>query len=146
MNVNGSTSTAGGFQPNLTLFNGGGLYVAGQTYPSPMSTIDPTSKQALDSYLSVPNVGAGTYTLTVTDWLNQQSPMATNLSDGFTFNLGSGGSTFVDQAGVSRSPNYSLNFTATSTVIGTPKPSTVFLLLPAITGLAFYVRKQRTAV
>jgi hypothetical protein len=42
----------------------------------------------------------------------QQAPSGTNLSVGFTFNLGSGGSVFTDEQGNSRSADYSITLDA----------------------------------
>jgi hypothetical protein len=141
-NLNGTTTAAGGFQPSLILFNSTGDYVAGETYPSPIANPDPSNGWALDAYLSDPNLAAGTYTVALTDWLNQQSPTATNLSDGFTFDLGSGGSTFLDAQGNSRTGAYALNISAMPlSGTATPEPATIFLVLPVF-ALALLPRKR----
>lgn len=145
-NLNGTTTGAGGFQPSLILFNGSGNYVAGETYPSPTAHTDPSTHWALDAYLSDSNLPTGTYTIALTDWLNQQSPSATNLTDGFTDNLGSGGSTFVDAQGNLRSGNYAFNLSVSSSAPpGTiPEPGTLWLVIPALAAVVVYGRKRRS--
>src|SRR5579884_2474025 len=145
-NLNGTTAGAGGFQPSLILFNSSGNYVMGETYPSPVAHTDPTTHWALDAYLSSSGLPAGTYTIALADWLNQQSPSATNLSDGSTDNLGSGGSTFVDAQGNMRSANYAFNLSVSPPAppAGTPEAATLLLVVPAL-GTAFvYGRKRRS--
>ena len=88
---------AGGFMSSLVLYNGAGNYVASETFPSPIGNTDPTTKLNGDAYLSGMNLAAGTYILTLSDFLVQQPPTATNLSDGF-INYGSG-TTFTDVQG-----------------------------------------------
>ncbi|MGH9584071.1 MAG: DVUA0089 family protein [Bryobacteraceae bacterium] len=145
-NLDGTTTKAGGFQPSLVLFDSSGNYVMSETYPSPMANPDPSNGWALDAYLSDTNTPAGGYTVALTDWQLLQSPSATNLSDGFTFNLGSGTNSFVDAQGNSRTGNYAMNI-STSPVSGgggmtaTPEPATLFLMLPAF-ALALLLRKR----
>lgn len=119
----------GGFEPNLTLFNASGNYVAGPVPPgsSPIAKPDSTGK-ALDAYLTVPGLAAGTYILALTDWELNQGITATNLSDGFTANYGDGVN-FVDQNGDPRSGAYSLTLT-TATPAAAPEPATLFLIGP----------------
>jgi hypothetical protein len=142
-NLNGTTTSPGGFQPSLILFNSSGNYVAGETYPSPIAHTDPTTHWALDAYLSDSNLPAGTYIIALTDWLNQQSPSATNLSDGFTFDLGSGGSTFVDAQGNMRTANYAFNLSVSPSAAAVPEPASFWLVIPAMS-LMFCVFKRRS--
>ncbi|MGH9639080.1 MAG: DVUA0089 family protein [Bryobacteraceae bacterium] len=148
-NLDGTTTSAGGFQPSLVLFDSAGNYVANEVTAgtSPIANPDASNGWALDAYLSDSNAPAGSYTVALTDWLTQQSPMATNLSDGFTFDLGSGGSSFVDAQGNSRTSAYALNISATPVSGGgggmsaVPEPATFFLILPAF-ALALLLRKR----
>ena len=142
-NVNGTTATAGGFMPSLVLYSRTGNYVAGQTFPSPIGRTDPATGLNGDSYLSRTNLAAGTYILTLSDFLVQQSATATNLSDGF-INFGSG-TTFSDVQGNPRTGNYSLNLSTTSTTPSVPEPATFGLMIPALVGVAALVRKRKTA-
>ena len=82
-NLSGPASTARGFQPMITLFTSSGNYVIGEQVTSPIAQNDPTTHLALDQYLLDANVGPGNYIAVLTDWLNQQPPTATHLSDGF---------------------------------------------------------------
>jgi hypothetical protein len=142
-NANGTTAIAGGFMPSLVLYNSAGNYVAGETFPSPMGKTDPATGLNGDAYLSKMNLGAGTYILTLSDFLVQQPVTATNLSDGF-INYGSG-TTFSDVQGNPRTGNYSLNLSAMPLMSSAPEPATIWLMVPAIGGLAVLLRKRKTA-
>lgn len=109
-----SSYATGGFEPNLTLFNSSGNFVDSQAFVSPIAVADPTTGLALDGYINEPSLAQGDYTVTLTDWELQQAPSATNLSDGFTFNLGSGGSVFTDEQGNTRSADYSITLNASA--------------------------------
>jgi hypothetical protein len=124
---------AGGFQPSLTLFDSAGNYLTSSgAVPPPGATADPTTGLKLDALLTDSGLHAGTYTLALTDWQLQQSPTATNLSDGFGSNLGDGTS-FVDAAGTTRTGNYALSFNVATTPV--PEPAAVLLL---VSGLAVF--------
>jgi hypothetical protein len=126
----------GGFEPQITLYTGVGNFVASEAVTSPQATVDPNTGLAADAFLFDSNVAPGDYIAVVTDFLNQQSPNATNLSDGFT---GAGGN-FVDEQGNMRNGNYSLTLSA-STV---PEPATLWLSIPILAfGLAQF-RKRRS--
>lgn len=148
-NLDGSTTLAGGFQPNLVLYDSTGMFVANTTgFPPPNANTDPTTNWDGDAYLTNPNTKAGSYTLAVTDWQLGQSTTATNLSDGFTDNLGNG-STFIDVGGNTRTGNYAVDIMATPVsgsggggpTSAVPEPATVFLMLPAF-ALALLLRKR----
>ncbi len=143
-NLSGPASVAGGFQPMITLYTSSGNYLTGQQVTSPIAQTDATSGLALDQYLFSSNVGPGSYIAVLTDWLNQQSPSATNLSDGFV-TLGSGGSSFVDEQFNSRTANYALNLSATPIGSGSavPEPATFGLILPALAGAALFLRNKK---
>jgi hypothetical protein len=143
-NANGTTATAGGFMPSLVLYNNAGSFVAGETFPSPIGRTDPATGLNGDAYLSRTNLGAGTYILTLSDFLVQQSATATNLSDGF-INFGSG-TTFSDVQGNLRTGNYSLNLSTSSTTPSVPEPATFGLMIPALVGVAVLVRKRKAAL
>lgn len=149
MNLDGTTTMAGGFQPNLILYDSTGAFVTGDTGTAPPNAnTDPNTGLYGDAYLTNSSTPAGSYTMAVTSfWLNQ-STTATNLSDGFTQNLGNG-TTFNDVQFNPRNGNYAVNISATplsSTGPGgptsaVPEPATVFLLLPAF-ALALLLRKR----
>lgn len=126
----------GGFEPNLTLFNATGNYVASSGVPgsAPMTPSD------LDVTLSATNLSSGTYILTLTDFLLSQSPTATNLSDGFTVNLGSG-TGFVDALGNTRTGAYSLVIESSATS-STPEPASLWFVGLALLTLAPVLRRK----
>jgi hypothetical protein len=142
-NADGTSATYGGFMPSLVLYNSSGNYVAGETFPSPIANPDPHTPVNGDAYLSSTNLAAGTYILTLSDFLVQQSPTATNLSDGFV-NYGSG-NTFTDAQGNLRNGSYSLNLSATAVTPSVPEPATFWLMVPAVGGLAVLIRKRKAA-
>jgi hypothetical protein len=132
-NLTGPPSAAGGFEPMLTLYSNSGNYLVGENL------------QAGDASLTDSNLAAGTYILTLTDFLTQQSAFATNLSDGFT---GPGGSNFIDDQGASRTGNYALNLSVTplgGTGPGSaaPEPATFWLFVPTLIGAGLFMRKRR---
>lgn len=140
-NLDGTTASAGGFQTMITLYNSAGKYVMGEQVTSPIATKDPKTGLALDAYLFDTNLAAGSYIAVLTDWLNQQPPTATNLSDGFV-DLGSGGSTFVDEQFNSRSATYVLNLSVSGNA-AVPEPGTIWLMIPALAAAIVLVRRHR---
>jgi hypothetical protein len=123
----------GGFEPTLTLFDSAGDYVATSITPG-SAPLGPTD---LDAYLSASGLAAGQYTIALTDWELGQSLTATNLSDGFTFNLGDG-TNFVDQNGITDTGSYSL----TVQLSQTPEPSTLLLVAPFFLAAGLLTRKR----
>lgn len=143
-NLNGTTASAGGFEPMITLYDSAGNYVFGEAVTSPMATKDPSTGLALDAYLLDSHVAAGSYIAVLTDWLNQQPATATNLSSGFV-DLGSGGSTYTDEMGNSRNANYALNISVNSSTSAAPEPATFWLMLPVLGCAILLVRRKRSA-
>ena len=132
-----------GFEPNLTLYNSAGMFVASQgATPPPGAAADPTTRATLDGYLSASGLLAGHYTLTLTDWELGQSITATNLSDGFTQNIGNG-TTFIDVNGNTRTGNYVLDLAFTAAATATPEPSTWLLMAPLLVS-GLLLRRKRT--
>lgn len=133
-----STSYAtGGFQPNLFLFNSAGKFV---TAGNPFGVKDPSTGIIGDMLLTAPSLTAGMYTLALTDFLLNQSLTATNLSDGFTVNFGSG-TTFVDSNGNQRTGNFAFTITAPGPA-AVPEPGTAWLAAPCLAVLAMRARKR----
>lgn len=132
----------GGFEPNISLFNSTGTFVAGGVTAgtSPIATADMTSGLALDGYLTADDLAAGTYTIALTDFLLNQSPTATNLSDGFMSNYGDGVN-FIDEQGNTRNGNYTLNIDA----MPTPEPLTFWMICPALIGIGLIARMKTFA-
>jgi hypothetical protein len=128
----------GGFQPQITLYTGTGNYIASEAITSPLATVDPTTNLAGDAFLFDASVTPGNYIAVLTDFLNQPSSTAANLSGGFT-NFGAGGNTFIDEQGNSRDANYSLTVSSATA----PEPASLWLCLPILGfGLAQF-RKRR---
>jgi len=142
-NANGSTASAGGFMPSLVLYNVAGNYVSGQIFPSPIGSADPATGLVGDSYIRTSTLGAGTYIVALSDYLVQQSPAATNLSDGF-LDYGSG-TTFSDVQGNVRTGNYTLNISGPGNAAAAPEPGTLALMGPAFGGLALWMYRRRNA-
>ncbi len=128
-NLDGTTASAGGFQPNITLYTSGGDFVTNQAVSSPIAMTDSSTGLALDGYLTDTGLAPGSYIVTLTNWLTQQPPTATNLSDGF---VNYGGSAFTDVNGNLRSSSYALNL-STSGTSSVPEPASIWLL---VSGLA----------
>ena len=92
--------------------------------------------------LTAPSLPAGMYTLALTDFLLNQSLTATNLSDGFTVNFGSG-TTFADTNGNQRTGNFALTINTGNTA-AVPEPATLWLAAPFLGFLALRARKPRS--
>ncbi len=127
-NLNGTTASAGGFQPNLTLYTSGGDFVMSEAVTSPLAKTDSSTGLALDGYLFDASLAPGSYIVTLTNWLEQQPPTATNLSDGF---INYGGSTFTDVNGNIRNSSYTLNLSSAAGA-AVPEPASIWLVLPAL--------------
>lgn len=142
-NLDGTTASAGGFQPNLTLYKSDGSYVDSQwATPPAKANADPSTKLTLDSYISETDLGVGSYIVTLTNWDTQQPITATNLSDGFI----AGSSNFNDVQGNPRSGSYALNISTPGAVSATPEPATFWLVLPALAGTALVMRQRRSSL
>jgi hypothetical protein len=142
-NLDGTTTPAGGFQPNITLYKSDGTYVDSQWATPPASAnTDPSTKLTLDSYLAESSLASGTYIVTLTNWNTQQPITATNLSDGFI----AGSNNFNDVQGNTRTGAYALNISTPGAVSATPEPATFWLILPSLAGTAFLMRNRRRSL
>ena len=140
LTISTNSYASGGFQPNLTLFDGSGNYVASQLPSSPVATVDTTTGLALDGYLTADNLMPGTYTVALTDFLLNQSITATNLSDGFTANYGDG-INFIDEAGNTRNGNYSMTIDVAS-MAQAPEPAMSWMMGPILIAFAFMLKRK----
>lgn len=142
-NLNGTVTTPGGFQPNITLYNNTGFTIANQS-----ASFSPINN-SWDGYLTDSNLAAGTYYVTLTDWQNQESITATtlNLTTPYLSFSGPGGTNFTDVQGNNRTGNYALDISATP-VGGSavPEPATLSLILPGLTGAFLLWRKRRPSL
>jgi len=145
-NLDNTTTSSGGFEPNITLYNSQGLVLADQNPGfSPIANPDPGNHWKGDGYLNDPHLSSGTYYITLTDWQNQQLLTATSLNlsmpiaQQFT---GPGGTSFTDVQGNNRNGNYALDIESTPLTSSTPEPATFWLIIP-IFAAAFWLRKRR---
>jgi hypothetical protein len=149
-NLDGTTSAAGGFQPNITLYNSTGFVIENQSPSfSPVANPDPSNGLTLDGYLKDTDAAAGTYYVTLTDWQNQMSVTATglNLSEAASLQFsGPGGSSFQDVDGNNRTGAYALNISATPMGgSAVPEPSTFMLVIPTLAAAVLLACKRRTS-
>lgn len=131
-----SSYAMGGFQTNLLLFDAMGNFI---TAGIPAGSPDPNTGLIGDTSLMMSDLSAGMYTVTLTDFLLNQSLTATNLSDGFTVNLGNG-TTFVDAGGNTRTGDYALTISSPTAI---PEPSTFLLAAPVLAWLGMRARSAR---
>lgn len=136
LNILTSSYASGGFQTNLLLFDAMGSFVAAGI---PSGLPDSATGIIGDTQLMAFNLAAGVYTVALTDVLLNQSLTATNLSDGFTANFGSG-TTFADVSGNTRTGNYELTISSPAPI---PEPSTLLLAAPVLAWLGIYARSAR---
>lgn len=137
LTITTTSYAGGGFEPNLLLFDSTGKFVAsGIPFGAPASATGIIG----DMQLKMSNLPSGMYTLALTDFLLNQSLTATNLSDGFTVNYGSG-TTFADSNGNARTGNYSFTIAAASTA-AVPEPATLWLAAPFVAALALRAKKR----
>lgn len=137
LTISTSSFADGGFQPNLFLFDGMGNFItSGIAGTSPLGMAD-AKGLILDGFLQA-SLPAGMFTLALTDVLLNQSLTATNLSDGFTDNFGSG-TTFTDVMGNMRTGDFEF----TLGVQAIPEPSTFGVAIAALSCLAWRVRASR---
>ena len=139
MNLDGTTSAAGGFVTNLSLFTGAGSVVAGDGGSGVCHAgqqADSGTGLCNDSFLSAA-LGAGSYELVLTELPNVANG---NLSDGFLFSsdpnatgtvCNTPGGQFLDSTTApctQRDSNYAYNINTASPV---PEPPTWALVLSA---------------
>ena len=141
-NLDGTVATPGGFQPNITLYTSTGDFVTSQAVSSPLAKTDMSTGLALDGYLADTGLAPGSYIVTLTNWLEQQPPTATNLSDGF---VNYGGSTFTDVNGNTRDASYALNL-STSGASTVPEPASIWLLVSGLVLAGAASLKKRTTL
>jgi len=145
-NLDNTTTSAGGFQPSVTLFDTTGFAVATENGMfSPLNN-------SWDAYIQDPSVPAGNYFVVMTDQANQVSPAFTGFgntapSNFYTFFSGPGGSTFTDAQGNVRTGNYALDVAASSiTSSSAPEPATFWLIVPVLASAVCFLRKRKLSV
>ena len=165
LNLNGTTTTPGGFDPVLTLFDSAGKFIS-ENDNSPTGGLDPVTGFRYDASITV-ILAPGSYKLVLTQFGNfaKASPTdgtgASNLSDGFTQDgfsnqfyttkydtAGNTFPSFVDKDGAERTHNYAVNYTNSPQAPppAVPEASTTvslgLLLLLGLGGAAFTARKK----
>ncbi len=136
LTVTTTSYATGGFETNLELFNSVGKFISAGI---PFGAVASTGIVG-DQRLTASNLPAGMYTLTLTDFLLNQSFTATNLSNGFTDNSGNG-TTFVDSNGNTRTGNFAFTINAAGTA-AVPEPGTAWLAAPFLAVLAMRARRR----
>ncbi len=149
VNLNGTTTVAGGFVPVVSLFSATGAIIGSDGADGMIggcragARMDSVTGMCDDAYL-LTTVAAGNYTLTLTEFPNV--PIG-NLSDGFLFtgspnitgNLcGSASGKFL-QADVSPCVQRTGNFAANINTV--PEPSTIWLAVPALAATLMFRRR-----
>ncbi|MEJ7609040.1 MAG: DVUA0089 family protein [Bryobacteraceae bacterium] len=137
LTISTSSYAMGGFQSNLFLYDSTGSFIAGGV---PAGFQDPGTGLIGDMSLMMSGLPAGMYTVALTDFLLNQSLTATNLSDGFTTNFGSG-TTFADANGNTRTGSYALTISVPDQA-AIPEPATLWLAAPVVAWIGMRARKR----
>ena len=141
-NGSGTLISAGGFDTVVSLFSGSGLSANLIEFNDdgicPPGSFDPVTGGCLDSTLFRDLLLPGTYTITLSASFNM--PIGPTLGAGF-----SGGGTFVDVFGDSRTSSYAFDVSVGSLQV-VSEPSTLALLFaPMLLALFPHIRQARTS-
>ena len=151
-NAAGTAIAAGGFDPWLSLFDGSGNLLASvDNGTCGQVGTDPVSGACLDSYIAQ-TLGAGSYTLILTESDNQ--PAGTSLSDGFTrtgqgdftasaFGCASG--PFCDVNGLNRTGDWAVDIDNVGGTQGAGVPEAPAVLPLGLSLIVFTLMRRRTA-
>lgn len=147
----GSSTSGGGFDPILSLFDGGGLFITQQDDGS--TNVDAVTGAAFDSFFQ-PNLVAGTYTLVITQFDNFfLGAVGDPLSTGFEFD-GPGFETFTSDFGCtagkfcdvsfpsnSRNNRFAINISAEALAV--PEPAALAMLGFGLVGIGIAYRRRQ---
>lgn len=168
INVDGSSTTRGGFDTIISLFGPSGNFIFAND-DSPIQLIDPTTSSAYDAGFTQSLTTLGTYTAVVTEYRNfansdtdpsHNTNPTIGLASGFqqdgkgnfTSQFSStGGIKFIDVNGAQRTGNFNLNISGGTfgTLPSVPEASTTvsfgLLLALGLGGAAFSARRKAKA-
>ncbi|WP_414661098.1 DVUA0089 family protein [Horticoccus sp. 23ND18S-11] len=143
-NAAGTLIARGGFDPILALFNSAGTLI-GQNDDggSSLVAIDAVTGQAWDTFLNLPSLAPGTYTVSVAQYAN--FALGPNLSNGFS---GSGTTGWRDNTGNVRNSSWAFDILNVDQAVVQRAPdagSSLALFTLALVGLVGLRRKFQTS-
>jgi hypothetical protein len=147
--LNTTSFAAGGFVPFLSLFDGAGNFVTSSPAPSACgggnpAPADPVSSACWDAYISNLSLGAGTYTLALTEFDN--TPAGSTLADGFAYSGGPAdftGGPFLDALAGQRTGNWALGLQGVTSAGTVPEPAPLALALAGCLAYGAASRRRR---
>lgn len=142
-NAAGTLIARGGFDPILALFNSAGALVGQNDDGIGFVAADTVTGRQYDTFLNVPSLAPGTYTVSVMQYAN--FAIGPNLSNGFQ---GSGTTNWIDATGDTRNSSWAFDILNVDQAIVQRAPdagSTVGLFALALIGLVGLRRKFQTS-
>jgi hypothetical protein len=152
-NAAGQPIPSGGFDPILAVFDSTGARIAENDDGGSNVPPDPVTGEQFDTYLELPGLAAGTYTVSVMQYDNFS--IGPNLSDGFartgqpnfTLEFAPPGSTgfFWDVTPTQRDSHWAFDILGVNQA-AVPEPSSLVMMgIAAVAGLVLLVRRRKSA-